>query len=265
MAHMRRSLTTVLIAGFAGIAALAPPALSSQSASVGVGADFVSRYVWRGADFGESFSVQPSLALGFGGFEIGAWGSYSVAADGASANENDLYASFSMETESGVAFSFGLTDYYFPAPPEPFDHELDEPDGDHDHGHDDDHDAPGFFDRGAHFLEPFVQVSGPSSFPVSLFLGVMTKNDENGTDNDLYAEIGIPLSVEGADVGLSLGFVAGESGFYGTDGGAVTNLGVSASKDIAITEDFSLPINVSYVLNPDAERAFLVFGFSLSN
>ena len=35
----------------------------SSLAQISLGADFVSRYVWRGLDFGESFSVQPALTL----------------------------------------------------------------------------------------------------------------------------------------------------------------------------------------------------------
>ncbi len=32
-----------------------------------VGTDFVSRYIWRGTDFGSSPSIQPTLALVIGG------------------------------------------------------------------------------------------------------------------------------------------------------------------------------------------------------
>jgi hypothetical protein len=42
-------------------------------------------------------------------------------------------------------------------------------------------------------------------------------------------------------------------------------MSLSASKEIQITDSFSLPIFVSYILNPTPgmERSFLVFGFSL--
>ena len=41
---------------------------SSAAGQVSLGADVVSRYVWRGVDFGESMSVQPSLSFSAGGF-----------------------------------------------------------------------------------------------------------------------------------------------------------------------------------------------------
>ena len=232
------------------------PGLSAQ-VSVGVGADFVSRYVWRGTDFGESFSVQPGVTIGGGGFEIGAWGSYSVSGDGAGANEADLYGAYTFEAESGASFSFGVTDYYFPSP---------EPEA-------------GFLSSDAHFIEPFVSISGPESAPLSLFAGMIT----HGGDNDLYVEGGLGFSLGEAEMGLAVGVVGGKSKFYETDGVAVTNLALSASKELSITESFSLPVSVSYILNPSAElegeeeghegeghghegkgRSFIVFGFSIS-
>ena len=59
------------------LAVIVATAAPVQGQTASLGADMVSRYVWRGADFGESMSVQPALTLGFGGLEVGAWGSYS--------------------------------------------------------------------------------------------------------------------------------------------------------------------------------------------
>ncbi len=64
--------------------------LSAQT-SVSGGADFVSRYLWRGLDFGNSFSIQPSLALTSGGFEVGVWGSYPFTNTADGNEEIDLY------------------------------------------------------------------------------------------------------------------------------------------------------------------------------
>ena len=79
---------TIWAAALTASAVLAGP-VSAQSASIG--ADIVSRYVWRGLDFGESMSVQPGLTIALGGLEFGAWGSYSISASGAGSNENDLW------------------------------------------------------------------------------------------------------------------------------------------------------------------------------
>ena len=211
---------------------------TAAAQSFGLGADIVSRYIWRGTDFGESASIQPYLSFSTGSFEIGSWASYSVSADGASGNEHDLYVSISLGS-----ISIGLTDYYFPAP-----------------------DATDFFNfesdgEGAHWIEPNVSYEGSGSFPISLYAAMMLYNDP---DNSLYLEASLPLAVEGVDAGITAGFVAGESGFYGTAGAALVNLGLSASKEIALAEDFSLPVSVAYIVNPAAERSFLVFGLNIS-
>ena len=218
-----------------GLAAFAGP-VSGQSFSVG--ADVVSRYVWRGADFGESLSFQPALTLGFGNLEGGAWGSYSVSASGAGANENDLWATYTMTTDNGASVSLGITDYYFPAP-----------------------EAPGFLDNGAHTLELSIGFTGPESMPISLFGGILTRNDP---DNSIYLEASYPFTMEdGVEVGLVAGMVTGASGFYGTEGAAVVNLGLSASMALEITDSFAPPVTVSYIVNPDGDRAYLVFAMSL--
>jgi hypothetical protein len=52
------------------------------AAELGVGADVVSRYVFRGALADDNVAVQPFLSatheMGSGMLEIGAWGSYAV-------------------------------------------------------------------------------------------------------------------------------------------------------------------------------------------
>lgn len=238
------------------LAVIVATAAPAQGQSASIGADIVSRYVWRGTDFGESMSVQPALTLGFGGLEMGAWGSYSISRSGAGANENDLWATYTVSASNGASFSFGFTDYYFPGP-----------------------EADGFFVTDGHLLELSAAFTGPESFPVSLYAGRMSRNDP---DNSLYLEASVPVSgFEGVDLSLTAGMVAGASDFYATEGTSFVNLGVSAAKDLAITDSFALPISVSYILNPnrpgddghmdhdhdqdadDTDRAFLVFAVSL--
>ena len=220
--------------------------VSQSVAQVSLGADFVSRYVWRGYDFGESFSVQPALSFSAQGFEVGTWASYSISADGSGANEHDFWVGYTAAlSDEGTSVSFGLTDYYFPAPGglEFFNYEND--------------------GNGAHWIEPYASLTGPESFPVTLYGAFFVHNDP---DNSFYLEASVPLqAVEEVELGLTTGFVMGESAFYGTNTVTLVNLGLAASKEIKITESFSLPVNVGFVLNatPDNERAFLVFGFSL--
>lgn len=242
---MSFSLRTKFIALAFALVLLTPGASLAQTFSLG--ADLMSRYVWRGYDFGESFSVQPALTFGSGGFEIGSWASYSISADGVGATEHDLWLGYTVETDGSGSFSFGVTDYYFPA------------------GADEDGSFNFFnFDGdgdGAHYIEPYASYTGPESFPLTLYGAVFVHNDP---DNSIYLEASVPFSVEEVELGLTAGAIAGESAFYGTDGFALVNLGLSASKDLKISDALSLPVSVAYILNPDIERTYLVFGIGIS-
>ena len=55
-------------------------------------ADLVSRYVWRGSDFGNSPAIQPGLDISYKNFTVGAWGSASLAS--LNLQEADLFASY---------------------------------------------------------------------------------------------------------------------------------------------------------------------------
>ncbi len=205
--------------------------LGAQTASIG--ADVVSRYVWRGVDFGESMAVQPFVTIGVGAFEFGAWGSFSVS--DSEANENDLWVTYTRELSNGASFSVGLTDYYFPTPG-----------------------GEGFGDP--HTIELSVAFSGPNSVPLSLFAGSISSEDAT-----FYLEGGYAIAeMEGVALGVHAGFVTSSSEFYGTDNAALVNLGLTAAKDWAITETFNIPIGVAYIVNPDRNRAHLVFSLSIA-
>ncbi len=211
----------------------------AEAQSFSLGADFMSRYVWRGADFGESLSVQPALEFSAGPLTIGTWASYSVSMDGAYANEHDLYLSVALGP-----VSLGMTDYYFPGPEAlPF---SDFSDG----------------GEGAHFFEANASIGGTVDFPLTVSANLFFYNEP---DNSIYIEFGYPFTVEEVALGLAVGIVPQESAFYGTNAFGVTVLGLSAAKEIPITDQFALPVSVSYILNPTpgAARSFLVFGVSL--
>src|SRR6056297_1889926 len=105
----KRSMTMKLVKMYSTILLVLLVTGTAFSGDLSVGADLVSRYVWRGSDFGNAAAVQPSIAFTEGNLEIGAWGSWAL--NGApGGNENDLYASYSFKN-----FSFTVTDYFFPA------------------------------------------------------------------------------------------------------------------------------------------------------
>ena len=64
---MKRSILTAALLSTLALSAV--PA----AADVGFGADMVSRYVWRGTDFGNAVSVQPGMSYSTVSVEVGAW------------------------------------------------------------------------------------------------------------------------------------------------------------------------------------------------
>lgn len=234
---MKKSKVTNQLVRLAILAILALGSLPMKtSAQVSFGADIVSRYVWRGIDFGESLTIQPALTFSGGGFDIGAWASYSVSADGSGANESDLWASYSFTTESGAGFSFGLTDYYFPAPTREADH--------------------GFFNPDFHIFEAFASVTGSEAFPVTFFAGYTIDSD-----SELYLEASVPFQVKEVEMSVHAGYVTEASNLHILSG--LTNLGISAAKSFEISESFAPGFTVSYIVNAAAKRSFLVAGLSL--
>jgi len=241
MTRLLPALTFALMVG-------APPA--SAQTEISVGADVVSRYVWRGFDFGESLSIQPALEVATSGLAVGAWSSYAFTSGGA--NELDLYLSY-----TAGPVTFGVTDYYFP---------TDAPDLGVTSGSDYFNFSDG--GDGAHYIEPFVTLA-PDGFPVAFTVATVAFNDPTFST---YVEAAYGFEVSGTELGVTLGSVfaldspdgAAGAGFYGTSKDAtVTQLALSAAREIRITDAFALPVFGQYVVNPETERAFLVFGFSL--
>ena len=217
----------------------------TATAQVSGGADLMSRYVFRGIDFGESMSAQPYLEYSNSGFTIGTWASYAF--ESADANEHDLYISY-----ANGPVEVGVTDYYFPTP---------SPRGN-----------PGaqffnFGDDSGHVIEPYIAF-GTDNFPLSLaaYINAVSSEVNGDPDDSIYLEAGYSTMVEDVSLDLAAGFVPQESIWYGTTAPTFINLSLTASKSVDITDDFALPLMVQYVLNPtpDAERTFLVFGTGLS-
>ena len=192
-------------------------------AGVGFGADVVNRYVWRGTDFGNAVTVQPGMSISHGYIEVGAWSSWAISSG--DANELDLYASFS----SGP-IGITLTDYYFP-------------------GLTDNDDFFSYSDEDeVHILEISASLA-PDGVPLS---AVVAYNFSGDPDDSFWAEATYDLGeLEQTAVSVTVGF---GNGFYTTDTDpALVSIGLNMGKG-----DYF----ASYILNPDKESAFLVFGRS---
>ncbi|NOU59260.1 hypothetical protein [Marinifilum caeruleilacunae] len=216
------------------------------------GADLMSRYVWRGTQFSTGPVIQPGIEYSKGGFAIGAWGSYAYNGDNDGA-EADIYLSYTFADD---LFTATLTDYFFPT--------------------DDIAAKNSYFDykkkSTGHILEGTLAFNGSEGFPISIMAAMnfwgADQDNKGDQQYSLYIELGHSFSYKEIDIDVFAGFTPvdadeekGESGFYGDTAGFV-NLGFTASKEVAITEKFSLPLSASLIANPMAENLFLVFGVS---
>ncbi|MBN2683513.1 MAG: hypothetical protein JXR58_13545 [Bacteroidales bacterium] len=216
------------------------------------GADIMSRYVWRGTDFGGSPSIQPTLEYAKGNLTIGTWGAYATNLPGI--QEADIYVSYDF----GKKFTLMFTDYFFP-------NELSGNDS--------------YFvykqESTGHLFELSAKYNGTEKLPLSLMVATIfygadaVKNDEFGIPTaDIQYSTYIELGYEFKNLELVAGFNLlapdldrGESGLYGNYMGFV-NIGIKHEKEIKITETFSLPFSMSFITNPQTEKIFLVAGIS---
>ncbi len=215
-----------------------------KALSVNTGVDFVNRYIWRGFNLGDSPSIQPSLTLGYGAFDLGIWSSYGFA-DNTLSDEIDTWLSCDYTINKTLTVTAILTDYYLPnAGSKLFNfNNHDDPDG-----------------PGAHILEAGIGLSGPESFPLSLFGYVNIYNDAG---NNTYFQIDYSTKVHNADIGV---FVAATLGsernpdYYQSEDFAMLNFGITATRLLNVSNGFSVPVFVSYIVNPEIEISYVVVG-----
>lgn len=223
--------TLTLLAAMIMITPMNVQAQESES-PFSVGGDLVSSYLWRGTKFGTGPAIQPYLELGLGNFSIGGWGSYCFTTNEAA--EADLYVSYGFD----FGLSVGLTDYYFPGS-QYFDYSK---------------------ESGSHAFEINLGYEiGGLAIGANYFIN---EAGGAGTDGgDMYFELGYSFKYFGV-------FVGGGNGWHTVEMDAdesdfnVVNIGITASKEIAITEKFSLPVTGSLILNPDTEQFHVVVGVS---
>ena len=78
-----------------------------------------------------------------------------------------------------------------------------------------------------------------------------------------YFEVNAPFKLATCDWTGTLGVVPYATDFYDTSGFAVTNVALKATKDIKITDSFSVPLFAQVIANPCSQKAYFVFGFTL--
>lgn len=224
-------LTALLLLGAMGVEA-------QEKIETTICADFVNQYIWRGQNLGD-VAVQPTLGVAYKGLSLSAWGSYGIA-NAADTKEFDLTLGYSVG-----GLNIGITDYWTNSPEERY------------------------FLYGAHSTSHVFEANVGYDFgPISLqwftnFAGNDGLNKDGKRAYSSYFEASAPFSLVGIDWTATAGVVPYATTSYETSGFAVTDLSLRATKQIKVTDSFSIPIFGQLTGNPCSQKAYLVFGFTM--
>jgi len=253
--HIRVSILFALLVLLPLTARPVEPAIRESKENrlrVNLSSDLVSRYIWRGTDFGSSPSIQPTLSLSGANFEAGCW---SAFATNNSFRELDLYLKYTFK---GITLC--VTDYYVPeiggAPASP---------------------DPRYFvytdQTTAHTVEASLQWKGGEKLPLwisgNIFLygndkrwGFNPEKDTLATTYySAYLEAGYSLALRDDHLDLFAGFTP-SAGAFGNAPGLV-NIGITAYRTLKISDSLSLPLRGSLIFNPQASKAYFVLGITI--
>lgn len=201
-----------------------------------------TKYVWRGMEMQPSDAspvLFPSVGYSSGGFNAYFMGGYSI---------NGKYA----EVDFGTSYTWkwltlALNDYYYPSTTTV----------------DDD-----YFnynkDNTGHWLEGAITIS-PDKIPVSLtlsnFFAGADKNLEGKQAYSTYAELSTWYDfTNNNQMALNLGMALNKSCYNGYEHGfGVCNIEAKYSHTIQFKNDWTLPLSVSYIINPVFEKTFVNF------
>ncbi|MCF8242284.1 MAG: hypothetical protein K9J16_12930 [Melioribacteraceae bacterium] len=245
---MKRTFTTTIFLLISILSFIPINAQEKNDFVVGAKADFVSRYIWRGLLLSDAPAIQPALTFGMYGIELGTWGSYSFANNQQATDEVDFWLSFTHQFKRSIGISVIFLDYYLPNAGVKF-------------GNVNNYNDPA--GPGAHLLEAGLILFGPESLPITVSGYVNFYNDPG---KNKYFQVDYTAEVKKTNLMFFVGATAGSKNnpsYYGSEKFNVINVGVNASKEIKITEDFSLPVFVEWSVNPRQDISFVRFGLTL--
>ena len=208
-----------------------------------ISGDIVSQYIWRGQDLGNA-AIQPTLGIAYKGLSLSAWGSYGIA-NADDTKELDLTLAYTIK-----GFNIGITDYWFNAGLDPenryFKYEA----------HSTNHvfEANIGYDFGFASLQWYTNFAGNDGI-----------NKDGKRAYSSYFEAIVPFKLATVDWTATAGVVPYATDFNNewTSGFSVTNVALKASKDIKITDTFSVPVFAELSANPCTQKAYLVLGLTL--
>jgi len=199
--------------------------------------DIVSNNIWRGQHLGD-VSIQPELWVAWKGLCLSAWGNV-----GLSNNKDPREIDLTLSYETG-GLSFGIIDYW-----------------------NDWNDSRYFYykrDTGHAFEGYLAYDFGPLHVSwQTFFAGNDYKADSDKRAWSSYFEVAAPFRLITCQWKATAGLVPWVSDYYDTRGFSVTNLSLWVTKDIKITNSFSLPLFGQIVANPASQNLYFVAGLTL--
>jgi hypothetical protein len=237
-----KNMFVLLMTVFISVSLYAQDQEEEKKSPFSLGADVVSSYVWRGSKIGTGPNIQPWLKFSTGGFTLGAWGSSSFHFN-TDVAEMDLYTSYTF----GFGLTVGLTDYYYQS----YQGEAN----------------PYFQYQGDTSSHAFEINAAYTIKSFSIAANYIINDASNGGPankpggGDMYFEANYAFKNFGVFAGAGNGWHTADAE-NGDDVFAVCNIGLKASKELKITEKFSLPLIGALSVNPDKEELNLVIGIS---
>ena len=227
-------LTALLLSG-------ATAAEAQDTVETTVEADVVNQYIWRGLELGNT-AFQPTLGIAYKGLSLTAWGSVGLT-DPADTKEFDLTLGYTIG-----GFNIGITDYWFNAGGDPknryFKYDS----------HSTNHvfEANIGYDFDKFSLQWYTNIAGNDGY-----------NKKGKRAYSSYFDVNVPFKLFTCDWSATLGVVPYATDFYNVNKFSVINVAVQATKDIKITDSFTIPIFASIATNPHDQKAYLIFGLQL--
>lgn len=235
---MKKISKTLCLLSLLLAAPVASGAQDKLEATVSV--DLVNDYIWRGMHLGD-VSLQPTLGVGYKGLSLAAWGNVGLS-NMNDTKEVDLTLAYEI-----AGFSISVTDYWFSKGPDPLSRYFYYVAGKTHH----------VFEATVGYDFGFLSLAWSTNF---------AGNDLTGAGKQAfssYFELNVPFTLAGVDWTATAGAVPFATDFYENSRFALTYLSLTASKEIRITDSFSIPVFAQLASNPYARKLYLVFGITL--
>jgi Bacterial protein of unknown function (Gcw_chp) len=200
-----------------------------------------SRFIWRGLELGEYPSIQPNVTFSKGNFFTGIWASHSLApAETPKGNitgykEVIPYIGYGFKTGNNSKFTLMVLEHYNP-------------------------NAGDFFKFENAKMTNRVEVRTLFNAGKFDFFGCADVVNDPSDNTSVYLEFGYTVDMPNDIKVRPLVSVVPTKSYYTTDGKAnFTQIGFITSKDLKISDKFSLPVKVDMIYNPDRMKFYTSF------